>query len=115
MFFWGLLVVVAGVCGLACCAIGTRNLSKVVCLSVEVDGVSTGVVRCATGVVWVGSHSWSPGSVGMLAVTNMSRRFFGLLYPVISFLRWICEVAELVPRMVQFFWTIFSRVSSFGL
>ena len=108
----GLSSVVVGVLGVSL----ERNLSRVVCFRGPTMGVLVvgGTVFVSVGV-WLGLCISSPVMCGTLAEIRMSLRFFGRLYPVISFLRWIWAVVLLVPKMSQFLCTISRSESSFGL
>ena len=112
------LVVGAVLCwdGLKKSVIDFWVLGFVVCLLVQSDGAvgfavyvlgwMGSVVRC--GVVF-GSAKLSPILYGILAFVKMSLRFFGLLYPHMSFFSYMWLVVVLLPRKDQFLYTRFLR------
>ena len=89
---------------------------------------------CLTALIWIGSWvcslssgsmSWlqptsglafsSPSLKGILALTKRSLRFFGRLYPHMSFFSCMKLVVGLLPQNLQFLLTIPVSTSSFGL
>ena len=88
---WVCLVPVGVGIGVSTVLVGAvRNLSMVSCVPglgiVGARSVSVGAVGSVSGVCELGSYCESPGNLGMCALTKMSLRFLGRLYPVINFL-----------------------------